>query len=159
MLRCYPPGVPRIGPPDKIVRTPNEVIFLYDDYTGNHFRIVRLGGRPHRTDVEASFLGDAIGWWEGDTLVVETVGFNDETWLTDDGSFHTKDLRVIERLRRDGDSLQWRATAHDREILQEPWALLPRIATRTDQEIIEAPLCIERDLDHVVDGTHHDNIR
>jgi len=159
VLRCFSPGVPRIGPPDKIVQTSSEIIFLYDDYTGNYFRVVPVDGRAHRDDVEPGFLGDAIGWWEEDTLVVETVNFNDETWLIDDGSFHTTDLRVIERLRRDGDTLEWLATAYDPEVLQEPWELLPRIAQRTDQEILEAPPCVERDLDHMLDNSHHDNNR
>ncbi len=159
VLRCVAPGLPRIGPPDKIVQTSAEIIFLYDDYAGNFFRIVPVDGRPHRTDVEPGYLGDAIGWWEDDTLVVETVNFNDQTWLTDDGSFHTTDLRVIERISRDGETLEWLATAYDPEVLQEPWALRPRIAHRTDQEIVEAPPCIERDIAHMVDGTHHDNVR
>jgi len=159
VLRCFSPGVPRIGPPDKIVQTLSEIIFLYDDYTGNYFRIVPVDGRGHRADVEPTFLGDAIGWWEDDTLVVETVNFNDDTWLIDDGSFHTTNLRVIERISRDGDTLEWHATAYDPEILAEPWELIPRIAQRTDQEILEAPPCIERDLDHMLDNSHHDNNR
>ena len=159
VLRCFAPGVPRIGPPDKIVQTPTEIIFLYDDYTGNFFRIVPVDGRPHRTDVEPGYLGDAIGWWEDDTLVVETVNFNNDTWLTDDGSFHTTDLRVIERLNRVGDTLEWRATAYDPEVLAEPWELRTRIAHLTDVEIVEAPPCIERDLEHLVEPLHHDNIR
>ena len=159
VLRCVAPGLPRIGPPDKIVQTSAEIIFLYDDYAGNFFRIVPVDGRPHRTDVEPGYLGDAIGWWEDDTLVVETVNFNDQTWLTDDGSFHTTDLRVIERISRDGETLEWLATAYDPEVLQEPWQLRPRIAHLTDQEIVEAPPCIERDLDQMVDDTHHDNVR
>ncbi|HEY5623851.1 MAG TPA: hypothetical protein VIV14_08815, partial [Gammaproteobacteria bacterium] len=81
VLRCFPPGLPRIGPPDKIVQTESELVFLYDDYTGNFFRVVPVDGRPHRSDVEPGYLGDAIGWWEDDTLVVETVNFNDDTWL------------------------------------------------------------------------------
>ncbi len=159
VLRCAAPGLPRIGPPDKIVQTSAEIIFLYDDYAGNFFRIVPVDGRPHRTDVEPGYLGDAIGWWEDDTLVVETVNFNDQTWLTDDGSFHTTDLRVIERISRDGETLEWLATAYDPEVLQEPWALRPRIAHLTDLEVVEAPPCIERDIAHMVDGTHHDNVR
>ena len=159
VLRCVAPGLPRIGPPDKIVQTSAEIIFLYDDYAGNFFRIVPVDGRPHRTDVEPGYLGDAIGWWEDDTLVVETVNFNDQTWLTDDGSFHTTDLRVIERISRDGETLEWLATAYDPGVLQEPWALRPRIAHLTDQEVVEAPPCIERDLVHMVDRTHHDNVR
>jgi len=159
VLRCFSPGLPRIGPPDKIVQTPNEIVFLYDDFSGNYFRIVPMDGRPHRTDVEPGFLGDAIGWWEDDTLVVETINFNNDTWLTDDGSFHTTDLKVIERISRDGDTLQWLATAHDPEILAEPWQLRPRIARLTDDEILEAPPCIDRDLDHIVENIHHDNVR
>jgi len=159
VLRCFPPGVPRIGPPDKIVQTPSELVFLYDDYSGNYFRVVPVDGRGHRTDVEPTFLGDAIGWWDDDTLVVETVNFNDETWLIDDGSFHTTNLRVIERIRRDGDMLSWDATAYDPEILAEPWVLNTRVAQLTDQEILEAPPCIERDLEHRFDDTNHDNNR
>jgi len=159
VLRCFAPGVPRIGPPDKIVQTSTELVFLYDDYTGNFFRVVPIDGRPHRTDVEPGYLGDAIGWWEDDTLVVETVNFNDDTWLTDDGSFHTTDLRVIERLSIVDDTLRWAATAHDPEVLAEPWELRTRTAYRSDSEIVEAPPCIERDLDHLVEPLHHDNIR
>lgn len=159
VLRCFAPGVPRIGPPDKIVQRPGEVVFLYDDVSGNFFRIVPTDGRAHRDDAEPSYLGDAVGHWEGDTLVVETVNFNAETWLTDDGSFHTPNLRVVERLQRRGDSLEWRATAHDPEVLSEPWELRPRSAQLTDLELLEAPPCIERDLDHLVDDSHHDNPR
>ena len=158
-LRCFAPGVPRIGPPDKIVMGSNEIVFLYDDLSGNFFRVVPVDGRPHRTDVEPGFLGDAIGWWEEDTLVVETVNFNDQTWLIDDGSFHTTNLRVIEKIRRDGDTIEWRATAYDPEVLAEPWELVPRIAHLTDTEIVEAAPCIERDLSHLVEPLHHDNVR
>ena len=92
VLRCYPPGVPRIGPPAKIVQTANEVVFLYDDYNGSFFRVIPTDGRPRRQGLTPSYLGNAVGSFEGDTLVVETVNFTDETWLTDNGAFHTKDL-------------------------------------------------------------------
>ena len=159
VLRCFPPGVPRIGPPDKIVQRPNEIVFLYDDVSGNFFRIIPTDGRPHRDDSEASHLGDAVGRWEGDALVVETVNFNGETWLTDDGSFHTPSLRVVERLTRDADTLTWQATAYDPEVLAEPWEMRPRTAVPSDVEIVEAPPCIERDLEHMVDDSSHDNPR
>jgi hypothetical protein len=109
--------------------------------------------------VEPGYLGDAIGRWDGDTLVVETVNFNAETWLTDDGSFHTENLRVVERLSRDADTLTWQATAHDPDVLAEPWQLRPRTASLTDVDIVEAPPCIERSLGHMVDKSHHDNAR
>jgi hypothetical protein len=159
VLRCFAPGVPRIGPPDKIVQRAGEVLFLYDDVSGNFFRIVPTDGRAHRSDTEPTALGDAVGHWEGDTLVVETTQFNDETWLTDDGAFHTTDLRVVERLKRSADSLEWTATVYDPKVLTEPWELRPRIAKLTTDELIEAPPCIDRDIDHIVDGSHHPNPR
>lgn len=158
-LRCQSPGLPRIGPPDKIVQLPEQIIFLYDDLTGNYFRIIPTDGRPHDEFAAPSSLGDSIGHWEGDELVVEAVNFNDDTWLTDDGTFHTEDLRVVERLRRDGDVLHYQATAYDPAVLAEPWEMRPRTAVLTDLELVEAPECIERDLRHIVDGSHHDNVR
>jgi hypothetical protein len=159
VLRCFAPGVPRIGPPDKIVQRPGEVVFLYDDVSGNFFRIVPTDGRGHREGVEPSYLGDAVGRWEGDTLVVETINFNTESWLTDDGSFHTENLRVVERLSRDADTLTWQATAYDPAVLAEPWSMRPRTAVPTDDDLVEAPACIERDIDHMVDDSSHDNPR
>jgi hypothetical protein len=158
-LRCISPGVPRIGLPDKIVQRRGEVVFLYDDFSGNYFRIVPTDGRPHRTDTEPTHLGDAVGRWEGDTLVVETVHFNDETWLTDDGAFHSTNLRVVERLSRTADTLHWSATVYDPEVLTEPWVVEPRTAELTDLELIEVPRCVDRDLEHIVDGSYHTNPR
>ena len=159
VLRCRNPGLPRIGPPDKIVQTPGQVVFLYDDVNGNYFRIIPTDGRGFREGVEETYLGDSVGRWEGDTLVVETVNLIDEKWLTDDGSFHSGDLRVVERLKRSGDTLEWQATSYDAAVLAEPWAQRPRIAHLTDQELVEAAPCIERDLPHMQDLSHHDNLR
>ena len=159
VLRCMAPGVPRIGPPDKIVQRAGEVVFLYEDVSGNFFRIVPTDGRPHPTDTEPSFLGDAVGHGEGETLVVETKNFNGETWLTDDGAFHTQDLRVVERLRRTADTFEWATTVHDPAVLAAPWELQPRVARLTDLEIVESPPCIDRSLDHMMDGSHHTNPR
>ena len=158
-LQCQPPGVPRIGPPAKIVQTAREVLFLYDDVNGSFFRIIPTDGRAHRKDLPASYLGDAIGRYEGDTLVVETVNFNEETWLSDNGAFHTKDLKVIERLRRVGDTLQYEATASDPAVLVEPWKERTQTLWLTDREIEESPRCEDRDLDLIKDGSHHDNPR
>ena len=158
-LQCQPPGVPRIGPPAKIVQTAREVLFLYDDVNGSFFRIIPTDGRAHRKDLPASYLGDAIGRYEGDTLVVETVNFNEETWLSDNGAFHTKDLKVIERLRRVGDTVQYEATAYDPAVLVEPWKERTQTLWLTDREIEESPRCEDRDLDLIKDGSHHDNPR
>jgi hypothetical protein len=158
-LQCQPPGVPRIGPPAKIVQTAREVLFLYDDVNGSFFRIIPTDGRAHRKDLPASYLGDAIGRYEGDTLVVETVNFNEETWLSDNGALHTKDLKVIERLRRVGDTVQYEATAYDPAVLVEPWKERTQTLWLTDREIEESPRCEDRDLDLIKDGSHHDNPR
>jgi hypothetical protein len=56
-------------------------------------------GRPHPQDLESSWLGDSVGRWDGDTLVVDTIGFNDRTWLNDAGAPHSPGLHVIERYR------------------------------------------------------------
>ena len=159
LLQCQAPGVPRIGPPHKIVQNAREVVFLYDDVNGPFFRIVPTNGRPHRKDLPPSYLGDAIGHWEGDTLVVETVNFNEETWLIDNGAFHTKDLRVVERLRRFGDTLEWQATAYDPAVLTEPWTVRARTIPLTDHELEEPARCEDQDLEHIIDGSHHDNPR
>jgi hypothetical protein len=160
LLRCMPPGVPRIGPPDKIVQTAREVVFLYDDGNGPFFRIVPTDGRAHRPATAwRGYLGDAIGKWEGDTLVVETTNFNDETWLADNGAFHTLDLRVVERLRRTGDKLEYRVTSHDPAVLAEPWEGRVRNLQITDVEIEEPVRCEDRDIAHMVDNSHHGNAR
>jgi hypothetical protein len=159
VLRCVAPGVPRIGPPDKIVQRAGEAVFLYEDVSGSFFRIVPTDGRPHPTNNEPSFLGDAVGRWEGDTLVVETKNFNDQTWLTDNGAFHTAELRVVERLSRTAETLEWTATAYDPAVLAAPWELAKRVARATDIEIVESPPCIDRSLEHMVDDSHHTNPR
>jgi hypothetical protein len=91
--------------------------------------------------------------------VVETVNFNDETWLTDNGAFHTTGLKVIERLRRVGDTMEYQAVAEDPAVLAEPWVTRPRTLWLTDQELEESPRCEDRDMSLVTDGSHHDNPR
>ena len=159
LLQCAPPGVPRIGPPTKIIQNAREVVFLYDDVNGPYFRSIPTDGRPHRTDLEPSYLGDAVGRYEGDTLIVETRNLNDETWLTDDGAFHTTNLKVIERLQRVGDTILYEAIAEDPEVLAEPFALKPMTLWVSTEEISEPARCDDRDLAHMVDGTYHSNPR
>ena len=157
--RCGAPGVPRIGPPQKIVQTPNEIVFLYDDLSGNFFRVVRMNV-PHRTDVDVSAHGDSVGRWEGDTLVVDVTNLDDTTWLTDDGAFHTLNARVVERLRRDGDNLHYEATVYDPEVLVEPWKVNGRVLPlMTNYDIEEAPHCVEKDAVNLPEDGFHGNIR
>jgi len=159
VLNCSNPGVPRIGAPDKIIQTEREAVFLYDDVNGAFWRIIPLDGRSHREDVEPTFLGESVGHWDGDTLVVESVKFNDEFWLTDDGAFHSEGLRVVERLTRTGEELHWQATAYDPDVLAEPWVRRPVIATLSGNELYESPPCIDHDLPLMQDLSSHDNPR
>lgn len=158
-LRCGNPGLPRIGPPDSISQRTDQVIFMYEDLGGAFFRIIYTDGRDHWDNPETTFLGDSIGYWDGDTLVVEAVNFNDETWLIDDGAFHTRGLKVTERLSRVGDTILYQATAEDPEVLAEPWEMTPRTLVLDANPQMEPLPCVELDMDHIVDGTHHDNAR
>lgn len=124
---CHPAGVPRMGPPRKIVQTVDEVIFIY----GDEIRIIPTDGRSHDPNAYPTYRGDAVGHWEGDTLVVDVRNFNDRTWIAGgirgggNAYFHGYEMRVIERLRRDGNTLHYQATVEDPEVLMEPWAMNP----------------------------------
>ena len=156
---CQPPGVPRVGPPQKIVQTAKELVFLYDDLNGNFFRVVRMNV-PHRTDIEASAHGDSVGRWDGDTLVVDVTNLDETTWLSDNGLFHSDKTHVIERLRREGDTLHYDVTVEDPVVFAEPWKLRSRdLKLMKDYEIEEAPYCSERDASHLQDLSHHGNLR
>lgn len=158
-LRCGNPGLPRVGPPEGIVHHPNYITFMYNDLSGAIFRMIPTDGRDHNPNAEESFLGDSVGKWDGDTLIIESINFNDETWLIDDGAFHTKDMKVTETLRRVGNTIEYRAVVDDPAVLAEPWHIRPRMLTLSDQPMYEPLPCVEQDLDHVIDGTHHDNAR
>jgi len=157
-LHCRNPGVPRIGPPQKIVQSKDELVFLYADLTGESFRLIPVG-RPHRADVPPSYLGDSVAHWEGNVLVVDDVNFNDETWLADDGLFHSAQLHVIERLHRDGNTLHYQATVYDPKVLMQPWVMQPRQMQLASEEMIEAPPCVEEDFPNMTDETYHHNAR
>lgn len=158
-LRCRKPGVPRIGPPQKIVQTRGQVVFLYSDLTGDAFRIIPTDGRAHRDDVSDSYLGDSVGHWEQDTLVVDVNNFNDDTWLADNGMFHSTQLHVIERLHRVGDTIEYQAVVEDPEVLMQPWMPQPRLIKLTHDELVETPPCVEQDFANMTDESYHGNAR
>ena len=150
-FRCLPEGVPRMGPPEKIVQTPKELIFLYGM---RMTRIIPIDGRPMPPVAEWIGLWNGVsrGRWEGDELVVETVDFNDETWLGWPGWIHSIDMKVTERIRREGNMLRWQATVEDPFFLQ-PWVLAPRMIRLNpdpNAELEEDLPCFERDLQHMV---------
>jgi len=120
---CLPPGTPRIylQPfPMQIVQTPKEVIMLFEyDHTVRH---IYIDGRPHPPELTPTYGGDSIGKWEGNTLVVDTIGFNTKTWLDRDGHMHSDKLHVIERIHRvDHNNLEDDITMIDPVALVKPW--------------------------------------
>jgi hypothetical protein len=123
--RCVFPGVPRVNTspyPFQIVQLPDKVIFLYE-YMHN-FRVVYTDGRGHRPEWEPSLLGDSIGTWDGDTLVIDTVNLTDRTWLDDHGNRHSDALHVIERWTRTGaNALHYEETIDDRKFYTKPWTV------------------------------------
>jgi hypothetical protein len=120
---CFPPGVPRIylQPfPMEIIQTPGRVIEFFEF---NHFvRQIWTDGRPHNTALGETWMGDSIGKWEGDTLVVDTIGFNDKTWLDRAGHPHSNELHVTERIRRaEPDIMTVDITVEDPKAYTKPW--------------------------------------
>jgi hypothetical protein len=97
---CLPAGVPRISPfPQKFVQTPTLLVIL-DEGNIHSYRQVFLDGRGHLADSGPLWMGDSIGKWDGDTLVVDTTLLNDQTWLNGQGLPHSDKLHVIERMSR-----------------------------------------------------------
>jgi hypothetical protein len=120
---CFPPGVPRIylHPfPMQIAQLPDQLIILHEyDHMWRH---IYTDGHKHNTDLPATWMGDSIGKWEGDTLVADTTNFNEKTWLDRIGHPHTADLHLVERFRRvDHDNLQIELTIEDPKAYTKPW--------------------------------------
>ena len=121
---CTPPGFPRAyfhAFPIQIVQTPGEVIVLFEWDSLRHQ--IFTDGRKHDTSLGPLWMGDAIGHWEGDTLVADTVNFNDKTWLDRIGHPHSEQLHVVERIRRvDHDHLEDEVTIDDPKAYTRPWS-------------------------------------
>jgi len=152
---CGRPGVPRLGPPRQIIQQPNEMIFLYEDMSGDTYRIVPTDGRPHRADADPSYNGDSVGHWEGDTLVVEATNFVDDTWFGENGYFHSPAMRVTERFWRVGDNLAYQVTIDDPNVLTRAWTEAPRLIKPSDDAPQESPACVEDDAKRMFNLDHH----
>jgi hypothetical protein len=123
VLRCVPPGIPRIllmPFPVQIIQSPGAVVMLFEY---DHFiRQIYTDGRPHPKDLDPTWMGDSIGKWEGDTLVVDTVGLTDRTWLDQVGHPHSDSLHIVERIRRvDHDTIEDNITFHDPRAYKSSW--------------------------------------
>jgi len=163
---CLPAGIPRGGVPSYIGQTPTYFIFIYPGLGGliatqTMYRMIPADGRKHTPlqDLDGTYTGESIAHWEGDTLVVDSWGFDSNTWFDQIGGyFHTENMHVIERLHRDGNTLTWTATVEDPEVLLEPWTSTPRVALLNPDPhaiLLESEPCSERDLGHIVTKEHH----
>ena len=124
ITKCYPPGTPRIylQPfPWQIVQAPKEIIFIYEyDHTVRH---IFTDGRKHPEDITPTYMGDSIGSWDGDTFVVDTVGFNTKTWVDRVGHGHSDELHVVERFHRiNQNDLEMDLTMEDPKAYTMPWS-------------------------------------
>jgi hypothetical protein len=152
---CGKPGIPRIGPPRKIVQTANEVIFLYEDISGDPYRIIPTDGRPHRTDADPTYYGDSVAHWDGGTLVVDVKDFVEDTWFGENGYFHSDSMHVVERLWRDGANLIYQVTVDDPKVLTAPWTMAPRVVKPSNEPLEESPRCVEDDGKRLLNNDHH----
>ena len=152
---CGKPGVPRIGPPRKIVQLPNETIFFYEDISGDPYRIIPTDGRPHREYANPSHYGDSVGRWEGQVFVVDVRNFVDDSWFGEDGYFHSPEMRVTERLWKVGENLIWQAIVEDPVVLTAPWVVPARLVRPSTDPLEESPKCVETDGSKLLNNDHH----
>jgi hypothetical protein len=152
--RCLPTGVPRRDPyPSKILQQPNLVAILFEG-SMHSYRQIFLDRKEHPNDPQPTWFGDSIGHWEGDTLVVDTVGFNGKTWLDLAGHPTSEQLHVVERYSRPQyGELRLDITIEDPVMYTKPWNVTERMPLMAGQELIEY-VCAEneRDVRHLVPG-------
>jgi hypothetical protein len=144
VYQCYSPGMPYIYLqlfPLQIVETPTEVIELFEsDHSVRH---IFLDRSTHPDAVTPSYMGDSIGHWEGDTLVVDTVGLNGKTWLDRVGHPNSEQMHIVEHIRRsDKSTLQVDFLFDDPKSYTKPWTAVMRFRLHPDWHIIE-DMCMD----------------
>jgi len=150
--RCLPFGIVAMvtnGIPQRVVHTPGLLVILSE---GQLPRQIFLGGRSHPSDPNPTWLGHSVGRWEGDTLVVDSIGFNDKTWLDLNGHPHTERLHVVERYRRpELGHLELELTVEDSGALKKPWIIKRTYTLDPNDDVMEA-VCMEneRDAQHLL---------
>ena len=135
--RCYLPGVPRITYmpyPFQIVQAPEQVTILYE-YV-HAVRYIFTNGAQHPPGHIDWWLGDSRGRWEGDTLVVDIIHFNDETWFDRSGNFHSDALHVVERYTPTGpDHITYEVTIEDPKVFTRPWKMSMPLYRRQEKNV------------------------
>jgi hypothetical protein len=150
--RCLPAGVVAgdlLPIPYKLVQTPGLILMLYE--ADNTFRQIFTDGRAHPADPQPSWLGYSVGKWEGDTLVVDTIGFNGSGWLDAIGHIYSDALHVVERFRRrDFGHLEVQIAIEDPKTFTKPFSVKFTQTLRPDTDLIES-FCAEneKDIEHL----------
>jgi hypothetical protein len=146
--QCLPQGIPRLGgapAPWKIVQTPDLVVILYEAF--NWWRQIHVDGRRLADGANPSWLGYSTGRWDGDTLVVDSRGFNGKAWLDQVGKPSTEQLHVVERFTRtDYGHMTLEVTIDDPGAYTEPWTVTQPVILLPDTELLEF-ICNENNLD------------
>jgi hypothetical protein len=150
---CLPRGITNAGAlfPFRLVQTAGLLVMLFEDDIPSH-RQVFLDGRGHPKDMDPKWMGHSVGHWESDTLVIDTVGFDDRSWLTAQGHPHTEKMHVIERFRRpDLGHLEIEFTIDDPATYARPWIIKRAADLDTGDEVGEY-VCTEnnKDPEHMV---------
>jgi hypothetical protein len=164
VMTCLPLGIPRHGPPARIFHSDADITMFYRgglDGGGGYpdFRMIPLDGRPHDPEraLQYTYMGYTVGRWEGDTLILDSVGFTDETWLGRGGKFHSDQMRVVEKLTRTGNEMLYEVTVEDPVVLAEPWVMNPRTLRLTNRPTIisERGSCSDSELGEVSSQIRH----
>ena len=157
-VRCKPSGGPRLFHTPygfELVDDQDAKIIYMIEVGGPHtYREFYMDGRQHPKDLDPSYFGHSIGHWEGETLVVDTVGFNERFWLTREGIPHTDKLHLTEKFTRtDSDTLKYEATIDDPGAYTRPWSGGWFIRWSPNEELYEY-MCQEnnRDVRHMYGG-------
>jgi hypothetical protein len=151
-FRCLPSGPRQLYAPAswvRIVQTPAMIVMLYEDLL---YRQIFMDGRELPTDPNPSFMGYSVGRWDGDTLVVDSIGFNDRTWLDFGGHPHSEALKMTERIKRTNlGRLEVEVRFDDRKYYARPWTIPVHAELIADTEMIEY-VCNEnqKDIEHLV---------
>jgi hypothetical protein len=149
--RCLPSPVLRLGPVYEIVQSKDLMVMISDDDSPG-FHQIYLDGRAHPKDPMPAWYGNSVGHWDGDTLIVDRIGFNDKVWLDQAAHPHSEKLHVVERYRRpDLGHLETEITVEDPTILARPFTM-KRVSDLAPTEEIFEFICPEnnRDVEHMV---------
>ena len=153
---CLPQGVPKIGAlayPWRLIQTPGSIVIIYEAFT--LWRQIFMDARELVPDPNPTWMGYSTAKWDGDTLVIDTRGFNGRLWLDQLGRPSTEALHVIERFhRRDFGHLDIHVIIDDPGAYTRPWSVKQEVALRHDTELMEF-ICNEnnRDLEHLPGGS------